>query len=289
MSDIKYEPTRDHWTPYAPWMRDVLSDDARMSWAHGPGESRNTWDIYRRRTTPWAVGVDLRVHPDDVPERPTEEPPVGSQVTDGMGDVWERREGGWALWWAERSGWLADLYGSGLDPWPTVRAQAPLRPTTDEDRKRVGLPTVNTPEGTAPGDTAPADEDPDEALAVVINELVDDHGSTSEWADNEYITRSTALAIARVARECIEQEIPEELDKIGITWQSRARRMGKRAEKAEAEVERLTRQRDEWQARHEALWVDVEKMQRDFDRGLWPDFKGVLARDDAHERTDPAP
>ena len=70
----------------------------------------------------------------------TEEPPVGSQVTDREGDVWERREGGWALWWPERSEWLTDLYGSGLDPWPVVRVQAPLRFTTDEDRRRVGLP-----------------------------------------------------------------------------------------------------------------------------------------------------
>ena len=81
----------------------------------------------------------------DEPVDVTEEPPVGSQVTDREGDVWERREDGWALWWHERPGWLADLYGSGLDPWPTVRAQAPLRLTTDEDRERVGLPVEEAP------------------------------------------------------------------------------------------------------------------------------------------------
>ena len=77
----------------------------------------------------------------------TEEPPRGSQVTDCAGDVWERREEGWSLWWPERSRWMADLYEGELDPWPTVRNQPPLRFTTDEDRKRVGCP-----------DPAPADD-----------------------------------------------------------------------------------------------------------------------------------
>ena len=130
----------------------------------------------------------------DEPVDVTEEPPVGSQVTDREGDVWKRREEGWALWWPERSGWLADLDGWGDDPWPVVRKRAPLRPTTDEDRKRVGLPTMNTPEGTAPGDTAP-NVDPDEALARVL-EAADER--TATW-----------LGMAREVRKHIEVERDE--------------------------------------------------------------------------------
>lgn len=40
-----------------------------------------------------------------------------------------------------------------------------------------------------------------------------------------------------------------------------------------AEVDRL-------RARHAALRADVEKQGHDHARGLWPDFKGILARDD---------
>ena len=91
---------------------------------------------------------------DPEPAGITEEPPVGSQVTDKAGDVWERREAGWALWWPERSGWIADLHKGAFDLWPVVRDQAPLRFTTDEDRERVGLPVEPAP-----------DVDPDGPLA----------------------------------------------------------------------------------------------------------------------------
>ena len=102
------------------------------------------------------------------------------------------------------------------------------------------------------------DEDPDEVLAMDLY-----HASLkippaakvgpSAWDD---FTRRQWLDVARAAREHIEQEIPEELDKIGITWQSRARRMGKRAEKAETERDewrevaaRYADGRDKWQAK----------------------------------------
>ena len=57
------------------------------------------------------------------------------------------------------------------------------------------------------------------------------------------------------------------------------------------EVDRLTRQRDEWQARHAALRADVERVRRN--RTTLTDvlmcIADVLDLDDAHERTDPAP
>lgn len=39
-------------------------------------------------------------------------------------------------------------------------------------------------------------------------------------------------------------------------------------------------QAEKWRARHAALRADVEELRRDFSRGLWPDFKGALDRDD---------
>lgn len=202
MSDITYEPTRDHWTPYAPWMRDVLADDARASVASSGTESRSTWDIYRRRTDSWAAGVDLRIHPDDAPERPTE-------------------------------------------------------------------------------------ADPDEALAVIIDDLVDVHGSTSEWADNEYITRSTALAIARAAREHIEAEREEggysirRAERECKRLTDRADLWRERCQKAEADLADMTAERDKWKARYKALRGDVHLLSvRATTAPIRPKLRAILDRDD---------
>lgn len=126
----------------------------------------------------------------------TEEPPVGSQVTDRDGDVWERREGGW-------SG--TDEYGLGFAyckvEWSRLRNYAPLRPTTDADRERVGLPV----------ESAPADVDPDEDRAA----------------------HKSALAAENL----------------------------RRAEKLEADLARVTKERDGWKDRHAALRADVDGFQ----------------------------
>src|SRR5699024_1294575 len=74
MSDITYEPTREHWTPYEPWMRDVLADDARVSWISTTGkEVRETASNVLATRDRWFEGLDLRIHSDDVPERPAGE------------------------------------------------------------------------------------------------------------------------------------------------------------------------------------------------------------------------
>lgn len=119
---------------------------------------------------------------------------------------------------------------------------------------------------------APADEDPDEALAVVIDELVDDHGSTSEWADNEYITRSTALAIARAAREHLNPD--------GIDWESTLSGVVQdrdaaidRAEKAEDKVQRLEASVAAWKSEvvKSARRQAVAMAERDEFNGFWKD------------------
>lgn len=76
--------------------------------------------------------------PNDVPERPTEgniteEPPVGTQVTDRDGDVGTRSESGWKM--TTRGGTVPGTFS-----WAKIRSRAPLRLTTDADRVRVGLP-----------------------------------------------------------------------------------------------------------------------------------------------------
>ena len=57
------------------------------------------------------------------------------------------------------------------------------------------------------------------------------------------------------------------------------------------EVDRLTRERDEWQARHAALRAGVERARRN--RTTLTDvlmcIADVLDLDDAHEHTEPAP
>lgn len=80
MSDITYEPTREHWTPYEPWMRDVLAGDARVSYLlkfTSAAEKREPWGRVEKGSPLEEApsDYDLRVHPDDVPERPAEEDP----------------------------------------------------------------------------------------------------------------------------------------------------------------------------------------------------------------------
>lgn len=117
----------------------------------------------------------------------TEEPPVGSQVTDCDDEVWGRFEEGWQVWDA-----LGNMEWSGdSDPWSAVRNFAPLRPTTDEDRKRVGLPV----------EPAPADVDLDETLADVLIGML---RARSGFGSGQ--TLGVAYDLARAAREHIEAE-----------------------------------------------------------------------------------
>lgn len=118
------------------------------------------------------------------------------------------------------------------------------------------------------------DEDPDEALARVI--FGDAYGSHEGL-------RLAQLDVARAARAHIESE---ERD----SWVDYYRhRLVDRAEKAEAALADLTRQRDEWQARHAALRDDVDKYRCDMGYvesheqvsllGVQMRLGGILARD----------
>lgn len=102
MGDITYEPTRDHWTPYQPWMRDVLAADARLSWIDAdsdsdPMECRMPWNsltpVGRAR---WED--TLRVHPADVPERPAEADPLVEVMRASFRDAYPRTDGDDAVW-----------------------------------------------------------------------------------------------------------------------------------------------------------------------------------------------
>lgn len=171
-----YEPTREHWTPYQPWMRDLLADDARVSWANGTDDIRLTWG--RMVVTHRPTSHDIAVHPDDAPERPAEDDPLVA--------VLERV--------AERPG----------------------------------------------GDYA---------------------------------------ALARAAREHIEEEGGN-----GGVWKAAAVAAHRERKKAEADVERLTRERDEWKDWHAALRADVERT-RGINAGAELTFadeviRGILDRDD---------
>ena len=202
----------------------------------------------------------------------TEEPPVGSQVTDVNGDVWHRRDD--IVW---RLVAYRDKSGSfGGAPWGHVREFAPLRLTTDADRERVGLPV----------DTAP-DVDPDEALAKVLyaRRLGPPETELPRWAPS---TRDAYLDMARAARERIEGE----MDKCYAKEDAIAH---DRAERAESDVARLTRERDDLRARvdelirergqaierYKALRADVERQRDDLPWGSTRlVFSGVLDRDD---------
>lgn len=141
------------------------------------GEPEPTW----QHECPDPVGV-------------TVEPPVGSQVTDRGGDVWQRFEDGWDWWWNGRLEWS----DTGYHKWSELRSQlAPLRLTTDADRERVGLPVglqIANEEVQTANDGSPRckDVDPDEALARVI--FGDAYGSHEGL-------RLAQLDVARAARE----------------------------------------------------------------------------------------
>lgn len=134
------------------------------------------------------------------------------------------------VWRRGERGWGIEglIPGSNFDnPWSIVQQYAPLRPTTDDVPER------------------PAGEHPDEALAQTI-------------ADAFY--EGDSYDAARAAREHIEGEMHKCYAKEDATAHDRA-------EKAEADVERLTRERDEarevakshikdagdWWQRYEAL------------------------------------
>lgn len=195
------------------------------------------------------AGIFWDAEPADI----TEEPPVGSQITDCEGEVWERREGGWTLWRPGGSGWLADLYESALDPWPVVRGFAPLRPTTDEDRKRVGLPVEPAPDDVDPEPKAELDEV--EALAKALRAAFEGRDEMS-WAE-----------VARAAREHIEAERSE----------AEAKRDQWKADVRDAAIARA----DRAEGLHKALREDMDRTSQ------WPDFgahagvlRNLLARDD---------
>lgn len=85
--------------------------------------------------------VALLTGEDSEHERPADEPAVGEQVTDSDDDVWQRFEGGWR-WWADGAdgGWTPRLR-----TWDYVQNYGPVRTTTDDDRRCVGLPVRDAP------------------------------------------------------------------------------------------------------------------------------------------------
>lgn len=158
----------------------------------------------------------------------TEEPPVGSQLTDREGDVWERRTGwrlSWHVWLKEMRTWDTEPEPWELADYRCVTDYAPLRPTTDEDRVRVGLPV----------DPAPADVDPDEALAKVL-----------EAADQR---TATWLGMAREVRKHIDRNSPPEVTPL-LERECEQQRV--RVVKAEADLARATKERDGMEAARNA-------------------------------------
>lgn len=135
----------------------------------------------------------------------TEEPPVGSRFMDCHGHVWRRGERGWGI----------ETIGSNFDnPWSTVQQYTPL--------------TALDP---APADVDPDEDDEPDPLAEVI------HLAVSEELGWEYV--------ADVAREQIEQEqaaarYQQRLDATKVAWHD----YNQRAEKAEADLARVTKERD---------------------------------------------
>ena len=118
-----------------------------------------------------------------------------------------------------------------------------------------------------PADTPerPAEDDPDEALAKAL-----------ATADERTVTW---LGMAREVREHIGHEV--QMGNARLLADMRVR-----AEKAKADLADMTRQRDEWQARHAALRAGVERVRRN--RTTLTDVlmcvADVLDLDDAYER-----
>ena len=100
--------------------------------------------------------LELAGH-DDEHEHPTDEPAVGEQVTDSTGIVWQRFEDGWRWWVVGKTDWSPYHH-----TWDDVQNYGPLRPTTDDDRRRVGLPVraENTPSASQDGPLAARSADP---------------------------------------------------------------------------------------------------------------------------------
>lgn len=65
-----YEPVREDWIKYEPWMRDLLAEDARTSSKWGDYEARRPWWKVAPYPNRSLKEDDLRVHPDDAPEKP---------------------------------------------------------------------------------------------------------------------------------------------------------------------------------------------------------------------------
>lgn len=225
--DVTEEPHKVHDHGIDPTCRERVGSDGLLR-----GECVDPAPAGERRVN--VTITDAHAEPADI----TEEPPVGSQVTDTQEDVWSRTADGWGCW--EGGVRIQTITG---DAWGNVRNHAPLRPTTDADRERVGLPV----------DPAPADVDPDEddepdPLAEVIHLAVSEELGWEHvaYAAREHIEAereddTTRGKILRLRREATE--------KVVATSRENAARIGK----AEADLARVTEERDEWQARHAAL------------------------------------
>ncbi|WP_346007442.1 hypothetical protein [Janibacter terrae] len=246
--------------------------------------------------TEWLADIAVEAHRanellteirDRLPERPTlhalvtEEPPVGSQVTNSKGRVAERRDSGWSIWMSSRGYWTDLMF-----TWESISESAPLHLTTDADRERVGIKPVPVPVP-HPDEAHEADEELANTLARVARE------AGARW---DYIPWAD---VARDAREHIEAEMGRRERTAVDEWDD----MLTRAEKAEADLARVTKERDEWErlaheqddnakrhcARadraeglHKALRADVEEFRSD--HRDWTVMRGLadaLARDDA--------
>ena len=78
---------------------------------------------------------------DSAGEPLTEEPPVGTQVVDGFGNLWENLTDGWTRW--EFRGWAFGRHVGAGRAWSSM--VAPRRLATDADRERVDLPRDQWP------------------------------------------------------------------------------------------------------------------------------------------------
>ena len=177
----------------------------------------------------------------DVTEEPQE---AESRVVDVSGDVW----------WKTYAGcWHRDSEGDAeCSTWAQLRnGYAPLRPTTDADRKRVGLPD----------EPAPADVDPDEARVCYSDECGEPCQSKQERDRDEIARLGTQIGLLsyrlgdeRKSRKKAEVERDE--------WRERYVELSERMDEAAQDFRITAAERDEWQARHAALRADVEDARR---------------------------
>ena len=172
-------------------------------------------------------------------------------------------------------------------------------------RRALGDDTVNATVTDAPVDTEDPDDDPDEELAKVLHSR--DDSMPFHWKYLPIMRMDDYRNMARAAREHIGHEAQMGNARLLADMRVRAEEAEAamraevkdhdatraRAEEAEADLGGMTLQLDKVhrqavanaesafhrRARHAALRADVEEMRRGFGRGLWPDFKGVLARD----------